>query len=256
MPACKQCIWRKDASCTAYERAKTDLQREIPPPPSGACAIAIVDSYLELIKPGMKVLEIGCGTWSAIRNHCEKVGAAYEGLDVQAEYYGIPCIATRLENLADLSFADDTFDLVIGNQTMEHWGEHGCTPAWGLYQCFRVTKPGGSVLLNVPIHFHGTKDFLLGNLAGIKNLFNKFSDNVVMESWGTPTDPIAPYFPHPKFKALKDKPAYVLDIRAVRDRKLPTNIRNTLGFNGKLAQLFHYSIAYNWYRLKQRALKF
>jgi SAM-dependent methyltransferase len=200
----------------------------------------------------MKVLEVGCGTWSRIRDHCLRVGASYEGLDVLPEYYGVPCIATRLENLAALSFRDEEFDLVIGNQTMEHWAEHGCTPQWGLYQCFRVTKPGGSVFLNVPIHFHGTKDFVHGNFDRLQALFGMFSGDIAIESWGNPTAPLAAYFPHPDFVPLKDKPAYVVDIRARRDRQLPTGIRNTLGVQGKLAQMLHYSFSYNVYRVRQR----
>jgi SAM-dependent methyltransferase len=200
----------------------------------------------------MKVLEVGCGTWSRIRDHCHRVGADYEGLDVLPEYYGIPCIATRLENLAALSLPDEEFDLVIGNQTMEHWAEHGCTPEWGLYQCFRVTKLGGSVFLNVPFHFHGTRDFMHGDFGRLRALFGMFSREVAIESWGNPTDPLAPYFPHPDFAALKGKPAYVVDMRAVRDRPLPKGIRNTLGFHGKLAQIVHYSFPYNVYRVRQK----
>lgn len=252
MPSCQDCQWREGTTCTAHAKAQADLQRPLPPPPTGACTIAIVESYLPVIKPGMKVLEVGCGTWSRIRDHCRQVGAAYEGLDVQAEYYGIPCIATRLENLAALSFPDGEFDLVIGNQTMEHWAEHGCTLEWGLYQCFRVTKPGGSVFMNVPIHFHGTKDFLHGNLGRLRALFERFSGDVGVESWGTPTNPLVPYFPHPGFGALRGKPAYVVDIRATRDRQLPVGIRNIWGFNGKLAQIVHYSLSFNLYRVMQK----
>lgn len=255
MPSCQDCKWRKGTTCIAYEMAQIELKRPLPPPPSGACTIAIVESYLPNIKSGMKVLEVGCGTWSKIKDHCNRIGAVYEGLDIQDEYYGIPCVATRLENLAELSFPDEEFDLVIGNQTMEHWAEHGCTIGWGLHQCFRVTKQGGSVFLNIPIHFHGTKEFVHGDFVRLKTLFGKFSNNVTMDSWGNPTNPIASYFPHPEFAVLKDKPAYVVDIRAVRDRKMPKAISNALGFRGKLAQLFHYSLSYNLYRLKRKCSK-
>lgn len=254
MPGCRECEWREGETCRAYQKAQVELQRPLPPPPTGACTVAIVESYLPLIHSGMKILEIGCGSWSRIRDYCMEVGAVYEGLDVQAEYYGAQCVATRIGNLAELSCPDSSFDLVIGNQTMEHWAEHGCTLMWGLYQCFRVTKPGGSVLINVPIHFHGTKEFVHGRLGRLKTLFSQFSDSVVMEHWGAPTDPIPPYYPHPDFSALNGKPAYVLDIRATRDRELPDGVRNTLGFHGRLARLIHYSLSFNFYLFKKRML--
>ena len=255
MPTCNDCTWRNGNLCRAHSLALTELRREIPPPPTGACTIAIVEAYLPSITQGMRVLEVGCGTWPKIANRCRDVGAHYEGLDVQEEYYGIKSIATRFENLSDLSYPDQSFDMVIANQTMEHWGEHGCTPAWGLYQCFRVLKEGGVLRVNVPIHFHGTKDFLHGRKDRLMKLFNRFSNSVQFENWGTPTAPIPPFYPHLDYRALKGKPAYVLDILAVKDKPLPKNVSNAFGFKGKLAQLFHYSFSYNFYRLKEKVLR-
>lgn len=252
MPACKSCLYLKGNSCNAHELAKIELKRPLPPPPTGACTVAIVESYLPHIKKGMNILEIGCGSWSKIRDYCIQVGANYEGLDVQEEYYGIKNIATKIGNLAELDYQDNLFDLVIGNQTMEHWAEYGCTLQWGLLQCFRVAKPNGSVFINVPIHFHGTKEFVHGKLNVINKLFSRFSNSIVFESWGNPSAPIAPYFPHPEFSLLKDKPAYVMDIRAVNDKELPKGINNFLGFKGKLARIIHYSFSYNVYLLKKK----
>lgn len=252
MPDCETCKYRNGQTCRAYESAKVEFKRPIPPPPSGACTYAIVEQYLPLIKKGMKVLEVGCGTWPKIRDYTQSVGAHYEGLDVQEEYYGIKSIATKFENLAELSFSDQTFDLVIGNQTMEHWGEHGCDTIWGLYQCFRVTKPGGRVFMNVPMHFHGTRPFLHGDTQAIQKLFQRFSNSIEIEAWGKNSQPIAPFFAHPSYSALKYKSAYVLDVRAVRDRELPKNINNRWGFSGRLAQIVHYSPSYNFHRLWQK----
>lgn len=195
MPKCSECRMLVRNQCSAYAIATEVLGRELPPPPLGGCEIPIVENYLHLIDTGMRVLDIGCGSWDLIKSYCESVGAQYEGIDTVPEYFGRKTVATRLENLAALSFANESFDLVIGNQTMEHWAEYGCTLPWGLYQCFRVCKTGGRVLMNVPIHFHGTRPFMLGNLEALKRLFSIFSDQVYFDKWGSPADPIPNFFP-------------------------------------------------------------
>lgn len=235
--------------CTAYEIAQATLGRPLPPPPSGACTVAIVESYLPMIKAGMRLLEIGCGTWERIKRHCAEVGAHYEGIDTQSEYYGKPTTATRIENLASLSYADESFDLVIGNQTMEHWAEYGCATEWGLHQCFRVCKTGGQVLLNVPMHFHGTKRFLMGDIAKIRREFEPFSREIVVEEWGNPSFPIPPFYAHPEFLLLRSKPAYVVDIRARKDQPLPSGYSNRWGMRGRVSQIFNYPFTYNVHRV-------
>jgi SAM-dependent methyltransferase len=201
--------------------AETILGRKLPPPPLACCVIAIVDDYAAAITAGMSVLEIGAGAWSRLAEACAATGASYEGIDTQPEYFGKPTVATRIENLADLSYPENSFDLVVGNQTMEHWEENGCALAWGLFQCFRVTKPGGKVRMNVPIHFHGSRDFVLGRVASLRGLFERFSDDVTLEPWGADSAPIAPYRAHPSYPLLAERGAYTLDIVAVKDKPTP-----------------------------------
>jgi SAM-dependent methyltransferase len=238
--------------CTAYEKALAILGRTLEQPPLGACMIPITESYLLYIKRGVRVLEIGCGSWSQIKDACESQGASYEGIDTQREYFGKKSVATRFENLADLSFPDEYFDLVIGSQTMEHWAEYGCRLSWGLYQCFRVAKDKGRVLLNVPIHFHGEKLFMLGQVEKIKNAFTAFSDQVIFDEWGKPSDPLPDLFPFPGFWVLKNNPAYVLDIQAVKDRPVPKGYSNQGAHQGKLAKIFTYPLSFLLYKLLRK----
>jgi hypothetical protein len=235
--------------CLAYLKAEETLGRKMPPPPLGGCEIPIVEDYLQFIKPGMHVLEIGCGAWGFIKSHCEKVGAHYEGIDTETEYFGKKSVATRFENLADLSFSDEYFDIVIGNQTMEHWEEHGCRLSWGLYQCFRVCKPSGMVLMNVPIYFHGTEIFLMGKLDKIKELFVPFSQEISCYTWGKPSSPFTDYIAHPSYWKLHDKPAYILDIHANKDKPLPVGYNNKWATNGLIARLRNNPPSYIIYRL-------
>ena len=242
-----------DGRCTAHEKALAILHRNLPPPPLGACMIPIVQNYLDAILCGTSVLEVGCGSWELVKKHCESVGANYEAIDTITEYFGRKTIATRIENLAHLSFQDDQFDVVMGTQSMEHWAEYGCSLRWGLYQCFRVCKPGGQVFMNVPVHFHGTKTFMMGDIDRIESLFGEFSDQVRLESWGRQSKPLAEYYPYPGFAPLVDKPAYVLDIRATKDRPLRKDRYSNRGAaTGRLAEILNYPLTYNFYRVLRK----
>jgi SAM-dependent methyltransferase len=252
MPACKECSLLIEGRCSIQADCEQILGRKLPPPPLGTCMMPIVESYLSLIESGDTVLDIGCGTWDRIKRYCESSGARYEAIDVQREYFGRPVVATRIENLGSLSFPDEHFDFVIGNQTMEHWAEYGCNILWGLRQCFRVCKTGGKVLMNVPIHFHGTSDFILGRIRRIEKYFAPFSDSVTLDKWGSPGEPLPPIAAHPGYWRLKGRPAYVLDIRAVKDRPLPSDISNRGTWRGRVAQLAHYPVSYNIYRVLRK----
>ena len=252
MPACSECRMLSGQECLAYGIAKQTLGRTIPVPPLGSCVIPIVEEYKGLIQPDMRILEIGCGSWDAIRARCMEAQAHYEGIDTRAEYFGKKTITTRRENLADLSFPDETFDLVIGSQTMEHWGEAGCKLGWGLYQCFRVCRTGGHVLLNVPIHYHGTRTFMLGAIRELKELLSSFSNSLSLTEWGRPSDPLPESYPYPGYWRLHGRPAYVLDIRAVKDRALSGGWNNRGAVKGRLAQLVNYPLSYNIYRVLRK----
>ena len=241
---CIDCNKRNGFECRGYVEFSKTQQRELPPAPFSGCIIPIIDQYKKFIKPDFRVLEIGCGAWSPIKDYCEIVGATYEAIDTE-EYYGAEkSVATRIENLANLSFDDEQFDFVFGNQTMEHWEEYGCGNEWGLYQCFRVCKRNGIVAQNVPIHFHGTKLFVGGEISAIRTLFSKYSDKVTITSWGKINSPLPAYIAHPWYPPLKTKSAYTLDIVAIKNREPEKNISNQYSTTGILARLRSYEFPY------------
>ncbi len=254
MTECSECHMRAGDNCLAYKIAQDTMGRrdQLQPPPLGACMIPIVDIYLTFISEGMSVLDIGCGSWDRVKSYCEEVGAHYEGIDINIEYMGKKTIATQIENLMNLSFPDESFDVVVGNQTMEHWSENGCRLGWGLYQCFRVCKPNGRVLMNVPIHFHGTRQFRRGEIKELRDLYASFSGQVSFHIWGYPSDPLPSLYAHPGYWGLKNKPAYQLDIQAVKDLPLPRSYNNYGATTGRLAQFLNYSISFNVFRALRR----
>jgi SAM-dependent methyltransferase len=219
MPSCIECKMLEDRKCTALPEVWKAVER--PLFPFAACVVPILDGYLSLIRPGMSVLEIGPGYWPLVRDHCHRVGAQWEGVDSEKSHNARDVIATRFENLRDLSLEDETFDLVIGTQTMEHWAEFDCDLSWGLFQCFRVLKPTGQLLLNVPIHHHGSRTFLSGDYERLRALFAPYSTSVAFEEWGNPSTPLSPSFPNPGYWPFRRKSAYIVDIRATKDKTLP-----------------------------------
>ncbi len=249
---CRNCRMRLHDKCLGYREFSRQQPRDLPPEPFSGCIIPIVEGYIAQIKSGHRVLEIGCGSWSAIKDHCDMVGAHYEGIDGSAQYMGIPTVATRVENLAKLSFQDKSFDFVIGNQTMEHWAEYGCPTEWGLYQCFRVAKEGGSVFLNVPIHFHGVKPFITGDVEKIKEMFKDFAEYVLIDSWAKTTEPLPAFFAHPAYGPLANAHAYTIDIRAIRGNGPLLAPTRGIGWTGLMALLVNYPFGYLLYQLKKR----
>ena len=54
----------------------------------------------------------------------------------------------RNEDIQDLTFADDSFDLITSNQVMEHVPDD----IKGFQECLRTLKPGGRLLFTVPLY--------------------------------------------------------------------------------------------------------
>ena len=126
----------------------------------------ILDQWSSFI-PCNEVLDLGCGNGSdlmIIKNrhatsHC--VGVEYsDWAKEQLKGIGIEPITVDLER-EKLPFKDESIDLVICNQILEHTKE----VFWINHEVFRVLKPGGHFYIGVPnvLSLHNR---LLG-LAGI-----------------------------------------------------------------------------------------
>lgn len=80
-----------------------------------------------------------------ISQYCENYSSSQylDGVAQGAENNGVRC-----ENLEELTFSDETFDLVITQDVMEHV----FTPKMAFNSIMRVTKPGGAHVFTAPKH--------------------------------------------------------------------------------------------------------
>ena len=114
---------------------------------------SLLEEYSEWFGPldGKRVLDIGCGLGGKSVAYAE-AGAEVTGVDLDlvhaagsldyARKRGSP-IEVVTGDAADLPFLEGSFDLVVANDSMEHFSR----PAQALEEFARVTRTGGSVFL-------------------------------------------------------------------------------------------------------------
>jgi len=129
---------------------------------------------LELAKkiPGKaSILEIGCGVQSLFLENIKNT-YRWDGIDVfEVNKLGIKSIATKLASVENIPFADQYFDYVLSNQSIEHWREYGVSPTVGLSEIRRVVSDKGRVVINFPIQLHGDRIFVKGDFEKIDRCF-------------------------------------------------------------------------------------
>ena len=97
-----------------------------------------------------EVLDAGCGVGGFARAMRDLTGAKVRGVDFDPKCQAFAAEVHALEvdtgELADQAYADGRFDVV----TSWHCLEHVYDPAKELAELFRITRPGGHLLLEVP----------------------------------------------------------------------------------------------------------
>jgi SAM-dependent methyltransferase len=128
---------------------------------------------LDKLQGTVRVLEIGCGAYSLVRNLMEPP-AKWEGIDViEVDSKGNPSVATKRASVEEIPWPAGSFDIVLSNQSIEHWYEYGVTLERGLSEIRRVLKPDGRAYINFPIHLHGQRMFVEGDFPKIDASFTR-----------------------------------------------------------------------------------
>ena len=154
-------------------------------PANGANA-AIYD-LIQVLKPGHRVLDIGCGSFSFLKEHLPN-SVTWDGIDVfETDDRGRESIATKLGSVDAIPFQNESFDFVMCNQSIEHWYEYEVDMAEGLQEIARVLKTGGCLHTNFPLYLHGHPWFVMGDVNAILSIWDKSTweveDVVGFEDW-------------------------------------------------------------------------
>jgi SAM-dependent methyltransferase len=171
--------------------------------PLRKCVVASIEAHFHDCA-GLDCLEIGFGRFKLAKTLIQRSGGSWTGIDpAQPKDRKARKGKGGYGTAADIPFTDRSFDKVFGIQSFEHWGQKAAPDrepsdyADCLEEIARVLKPGGTLYLDAPIHFHGHEMFIMGDLPRIRELFSAgFWGQVVMQRWRKDFRPLDRYPPN------------------------------------------------------------
>jgi len=119
--------------------------------------------HVERLVPGSEVLEIGCGRggyalriWRAGPRRLVSADFSAVAVAKATDFLGSSgagAVETCVEDIEHMSFPDNSFDVVISCETVEHVSDPGAA----IREVARVLRPSGSLLLSTPnyLSLHG-----------------------------------------------------------------------------------------------------
>ena len=135
------------------------------------------------LRPGINVLELGCGTGSFTRE-LARSGADVVAIDVSPELLEIAkvdCSAANvryeIQNAYELSYPDAIFDSVVGSSVLHHLEIEDA-----LREIYRVLKPSGAIYFTEP-NMLNPQIAIQKNIPWIKEKLGDSPDETAFFRW-------------------------------------------------------------------------
>ena len=135
------------------------------------------------LKPGMAVLELGCGA-GYFTKELARSGAEIVAIDVSPELLeiarsncSVPNVQYQIENAYQLSYEDAAFDSVVGSSVLHHL-EIGKA----LRDIYRVLKPAGTIYFTEP-NMLNPQIAIQKNIPWIKRKLGDSPDETAFFRW-------------------------------------------------------------------------
>ena len=135
------------------------------------------------LKPGMTVLELGCGTGSFTRE-LARSGADVVAIDVSPELLEMakancsaPNVQYQIQNAYALSYSEGAFDSVVGSSVLHHLEVEKA-----LRGAYRLLKPGGTIYFTEP-NILNPQIAIQKNIPWIKRKLGDSPDETAFFRW-------------------------------------------------------------------------
>ena len=135
------------------------------------------------LKPGMTVLELGCGTGSFTRE-LARSGAEVVAIDVSPELVEIanancsaPNVRYQIQNACALSYPEGAFDSVVGSSVLHHLEIEAATR-----DMYRVLRPAGTIYFTEP-NMLNPQIAIQKNIPWIKRKLGDSPDETAFFRW-------------------------------------------------------------------------